>query len=430
MKRILRRALPVLLLAALLCLLTLPALAADTQDCGAKLIAFTFDDGPGAYTRDLLDGLAARGAKATFFIAGYRVSSYPGVLDAIVEGGHQLANHTYNHADLNTLTYDGVRQEVEATRRLLAEVGGELTYYVRPPYGNANSTVRSAVDVPLINWSVDSLDWQSLNAQAVCSSILKQAYDGAIVLVHDIYRTSVQGALAAIDALSEQGYEFVTVEELLLRRGVTPEAGIIYYDAKNKGVNLPADAVVTSGYDESNISSHWGYDAMLFCLEHGYLEYGKNGLLLPDHAISRGDFAMALARFCGVDASYTMQTGGLFTDVSADDARRPYIDWVFDAGLMAGYEMRFRPDDSITREEIATVLSRYLTLRGKAQPIADPDGVLAIYSDSAKISDWAREGAALCTRLAIFLGSGDAFLPQRNLTRAQAAMLLQRLLAY
>lgn len=423
MSKQIRRAAALLLAALLLPLLALPALAAGPQDCGAKLIAFTFDDGPGAYTTDLLDGLAARGAKATFFIAGYRVSSYPDVLEKIVEGGHQLASHTYNHKNLNTLSYDEVVQEMESNRKLLVEAGGEQTYYIRPPYGNANATVRSAADAPLINWSVDSLDWKSLNAESVRSTILDQAYDGAIVLVHDIYKTSVQGALSAMDALADQGYEFVTVEELLLRRGITPETGVVYYDAKNKGVNLPADAVTTGSYVERNLEAHWGYDALMFCLDRGYLEYDKNGHVLPDRAISRGDFAMAIARFCGVDDGYTMRSDKTFRDVAADDARRPYIAWMFDAELMAGFEDRFRPDDSMTREEVATVVARYLTYRGKAQS----GGSVSVYDDAQSISDWAVDGVALCTRLGIFQGSNGRFLPRRNLTRAQAAAIIQRL---
>ncbi len=133
--------------------LTLPALAAENeQDCGAKLMAITFDDGPGDYTLDLLDALEERGVKATFFITGSRVSAYPGVLDAIVAGGHQLANHTHNHKNLNTLTAQQVSDEINATRNLLVEAGGDQTYYVRAPYGNANKTVTSVFNAPLIYW--------------------------------------------------------------------------------------------------------------------------------------------------------------------------------------------------------------------------------------------------------------------------------------
>ena len=167
--------------------LTLPALAAENeQDCGAKLMAITFDDGPGNYTLDLLDALEERSVKATFFITGSRVSAYPGVLDAIVAGGHQLANHTHNHKNLNTLTAQQVSDEINATRDLLVEAGGDQTYYVRAPYGNANKTVKSVVNAPLIYWSVDPEDWGGHKHNTVLPRVLRGAAPGAIILMHDL----------------------------------------------------------------------------------------------------------------------------------------------------------------------------------------------------------------------------------------------------
>ena len=102
MKKIIRFLVCMVLCAVFTLSLPLGVLADENpQDSGAKLMAITFDDGPGDYTLDLLDALAQRGVKATFFITGSRVSAYPGVLDAIVAGGHQLANHTHNHKNLN-----------------------------------------------------------------------------------------------------------------------------------------------------------------------------------------------------------------------------------------------------------------------------------------------------------------------------------------
>ena len=179
-------------------------------------------------------------SRRPFFITGSRVSAYPGVLDAIVAGGHQLANHTHNHKNLNTLTAQQVSDEINATRDLLVEAGGDQTYYVRAPYGNANKTVKSVVNAPLIYWSVDPEDWKYRNADTVYANIVNNSYDGCIILCHDVYKTTVDGALRAIDELQSQGYEFVTVEQLLTRRGITPENGVVYYDAKNNGINLPA----------------------------------------------------------------------------------------------------------------------------------------------------------------------------------------------
>ena len=415
------------LLAAILFVLPLHV-SARAADSGAKLLAITYDDGPGPYTDYLLDELAARGVKATFFVAGYNAAAYPETLKRIVDEGHQLANHTYNHSNLNTLSSASITTEINSVQSLITAAGGGDPAYIRPPYGNANTTVKAAAPAPLIYWSVDPEDWKYRNRDTVCRNIVNGSYDGAIILVHDIHKTSVYGSLDAIDELLDAGYEFVTVEELLLRRGVTPEAGVMYYDAKNRGVNLSAEQISPEYYDESKLTEHWGYDAMRLCLEQGYLQYGKDGAWLPNHYVTRGEFAMALGKFCGVFSSYHSPLGNPFSDVDAGDERAPYILWINDSGLMCGYDGHFRPDDRITREEIATVLARYLLTTGR---VAQTDGTsLALYRDRRFISDWAREGVATCTDCGILQGGATGFFPKDNLTRAQAATILQRLSQY
>jgi peptidoglycan/xylan/chitin deacetylase (PgdA/CDA1 family) len=403
------------------CLLPVPVHAANTS---AKLAAITFDDGPGPYTETLLAELAKRNIHATFFVAGYRAVQYKSVLKDILAGGHQLGNHTYNHANLNTLSAAGVAKEISSTRSLLVAAGGEQTYYIRPPYGNANKTVRAAADAPLICWSVDPEDWKYHNADTVCKNILSQAYDGCIILVHDIYKTSVNGALAAIDQLQAKGYEFVTVHDLLLRRGVTPQNGVIYYDAKNKGVNLSADQIASgSAYNENNLSSHWAYASLKFCLDNGYLQKSSAGYVLPDRAATRGEFLTALAKLSGVESSYGAQTASPYSDISDSDALAPYAKWANEAGLMGGFGGAFHPNALLTREQMAAVVSRYLESLGRAQS----GGSVESYSDAASISDWAKDGVALCTGLSILQGTNGAFRPQASLTRAETAVIIERL---
>ncbi len=385
-----KRILSVLLLLAAVLICFSPICEAESLDCGAKLLAITFDDGPGPYTAGLLDELAARGVKATFFVSGYRAANYPETLKRIVDEGHQLANHTYNHANLNTLSAAKVRKEISSVQELITAAGGDDPAYIRPPYGNANQTVRSNVSVPLINWAVDPLDWKYRNADTVCNNIVSGAYDGAIILVHDIHKTSVPGALAAIDELLDEGYEFVTVKDLFKRRGVTPEAGKVYYDAKNNGINLSAEQISPEYYDEDKLAAHWGYDALCLCMERGWLT---------------------------TDAD----TG--YADVSSDDPDAPFIHWASDAGLMIGGQ--FSSDATLTREQLATVLARYLTLQGEAE--APALSLAEVYSDADAISGWAADGVARCTELGLLQGSGGAFHPKGTLTRAQLAAILQRL---
>lgn len=230
----------ILILSCLLTALPLSASASqETKTRGGKLIALTFDDGPGAYTQRLLDGLAKRNVKVTFFALGQCAASYPNTLRRAFAEGHEIAQHTYTHTTLTSRTNEQVLWEVQHTDETLDNIlGMDLDYLLRPPYGDCNDRVLSLIGTPAVFWSLDSLDWQLLNAQKVRDRIVAQAFDGAIVLVHDIHSPSVDGALMAIDTLLQQGYEFVTVSELYRRRGVSMTDGTRYYSCKNNGTDL------------------------------------------------------------------------------------------------------------------------------------------------------------------------------------------------
>ncbi len=236
MKRIKR--LTVLLLLPALLLSLAPCVRADS---GTKLAALTFDDGPGPYTEKLLDGLSERGVRATFFCLGSRAESYPDTVRRIVNEGHQLANHSYSHPDLNTLATSAALSQITRTDEILdSAAGGSEARYIRAPYGNSTQALRSKLDAPLIYWSVDTLDWKSRNAAKVQASIQAHIFDGAIILLHDIHPTTVDGVLAALDALEGEGYEFVTVKELFRRRGLCAENGVQYYSCKPSGTDQGA----------------------------------------------------------------------------------------------------------------------------------------------------------------------------------------------
>lgn len=222
--------------------------AKETKSKGGKLIALTFDDGPSGYTKSLLDGLAKRNAKATFFLVGNRINTYSATARRIFDEGHQIAQHTYDHPTLTTQTDSQVAWQVQHTDQLIDKaLGTDLDYLLRPPYGDCNSRVLSLIGCPAVMWSLDSLDWQLLNAEKVRDRIVSQAFDGAVVLVHDIHSTSIPGALMAIDILQKQGYEFVTVSELYRRRGVELQNGCRYYSCKPNGTDLgPIEAPLIS----------------------------------------------------------------------------------------------------------------------------------------------------------------------------------------
>lgn len=204
---------------------------------GDKYIALTFDDGPTGNeegrTERLLDGLKERGAHATFFLCGYRVKDYNSMMDRYLAEGHEVGNHTMNHTRMDTDTDDGGLEEVVSNNKLIEGYTGEKPTVMRPVGGAYDDSVTEAMDeadMPIILWNLDTLDWKYRDAESVKNNILEQAEDGAIVLSHDLYETTVEGVLAAIDELQAQGYAFVTVSELAKLKGVTLEAGEVYTD--------------------------------------------------------------------------------------------------------------------------------------------------------------------------------------------------------
>ena len=207
---------------------------------GGKLVALTFDDGPSSvYTPQLLDGLKERGAKVTFFMLGEMAEESPDIVRRAYREGHQIAQHTYNHVQLSAKSDEQIQWQLETTDSILNNIlGRNETYVLRPPYGDNNSRVLATIGRPAFNWSVDPLDWRDRNSDTVCNRIVSGAFDGAIILVHDIHSTTIPGALRAIDRLQEQGYEFVTIRELFRRRGVKTENGTLYVSCVPTGTDL------------------------------------------------------------------------------------------------------------------------------------------------------------------------------------------------
>jgi len=196
---------------------------------GEKYVALTFDDGPKRGTTDrLLDGLKERGATATFFLIGEQIEANADLVGRMQAEGHQIGNHTWSHQRLDGAAPDQAAQEVERTEAALEAVLGGGEYWLRPPYGQVNAGEEENLGVPLVKWSVDPRDWESRNAEKVTRAILENVEPNSIILLHDIYPTSVDAALRVVDRLQAEGYWFVTVEELLRLNGIEPEAGVMY----------------------------------------------------------------------------------------------------------------------------------------------------------------------------------------------------------
>ena len=196
-----------------------PAPAAPpAANSGGKVIALTFDDGPGPYTAQLLDILDQHSAKATFFLIGSKVSAQADVLRRMHARGHQLGNHSWSHPELPKLPVDQIAGEIDRTNDAIKQATGVKPTVMRPPYGAVNGVVLEQLrlrGMSSILWSVDTRDWADRNSDIVCSRAVAGARPGAIILMHDIHQTSVGAVPCILNALKQQGYSFVTVQGLL-----------------------------------------------------------------------------------------------------------------------------------------------------------------------------------------------------------------------
>ena len=204
---------------------SLPAMGGETLPAGEKYVALTFDDGPRrATTQRLLEGLRERGASATFFVVGEEIPGNEDLLERMLAEGHQVGNHTWSHVRLDDAVSGA--QELRRTEEALRSALGEEGFWIRPPYGAVPEEM--TVDVPLVKWSIDPRDWERRDTAQVVRSVLGAAKPNGIILLHDIYPTSVDAALQIVDALQAEGYWFVTVEELLRLNGIEPQPGVLY----------------------------------------------------------------------------------------------------------------------------------------------------------------------------------------------------------
>ncbi|MBQ9140976.1 MAG: polysaccharide deacetylase family protein [Lachnospiraceae bacterium] len=181
-----------------------------------KKIALTFDDGPHPYyTEQLLDGLKERDVVVTFFVTGEHAVLHPDVIKRMQEEGHLIGNHTYSHIQLRSDNREAFKKELVKTNEVLKEITGEDIIYVRPPYGSWDKSFEKDLDMIPVLWTVDPLDWCSDDVHCVVTKVTEKVEENDIVLMHDYYDSTVTAALKIVDELLEEGYEFVTVEEIL-----------------------------------------------------------------------------------------------------------------------------------------------------------------------------------------------------------------------
>ena len=198
-----------------------------------KLIAFTFDDGPSYIgTNKLLDNLDKYNARVTFFVLGSRVENYKDTLTKAYKMGNTIGNHTYSHSNLLKLDNYSVMDEIKKTNETIKNITGSEAIHLRPPYGNINSDIKNISNMYTILWDLDTEDWKNKDKDRIADYIVSNAHDGAIVLLHDLYETSVDGALLAMERLEKEGYAFVTIDEMIKIKDIQLDINKNYYQIK------------------------------------------------------------------------------------------------------------------------------------------------------------------------------------------------------
>lgn len=231
---------------------TARVVAKEPEDCiisavniepsdGRRLVALTFDDGPSVYTQRYLDILREHGAKATFFNIGEEMEQRPELAAQIVADGHELLSHTYHHYQLTTISQEELLDEIDSTFALVAAAGNSTTVF-RAPYGDftLSTWLQSSGHVTVsVLWNIDTLDWEQNGAEPIIAAATSVT-SGDIILMHDgggPRGDDLQALPVIIDTLHEQGYEFVTISELMQSDPRIPE------DIASGNATLPKDAV-------------------------------------------------------------------------------------------------------------------------------------------------------------------------------------------
>lgn len=200
-------------------------------DPSKPMVAITYDDGPGGRAESrILDCLKKNGAVATFFYLGNRISSDTGTVRRAYEMGCEIGNHTWDHPVLTGLKNKQVRQQLKKTNDAIKKACGAEPTLFRPSYGETDSTINRLSGLPVIMWTVDTLDWQSRNAKKVFKVVKKSGnLDGDIILMHSIYDSTARATELIVPYLKKKGYQFVTVSELIkYRYGEQPKGGKTY----------------------------------------------------------------------------------------------------------------------------------------------------------------------------------------------------------
>ena len=195
-----------------------------------KTVALTFDDGPrNPKSASVLDSLMKHGTRATFFCIGNQVKKYFYIVQREQDDGHAVASHNWTHDNVNSLSGTTLKAMPEKVNKAMIETIGIPVRYDRAPGGLYPKMQKAKVEWAFIQWSLDTYDWRGRSPSAVLSSVKKKIQDGDIILCHDIKENAPENTRKIVNWLEEQGYIFLTVDELFAKDGVELETGEVYY---------------------------------------------------------------------------------------------------------------------------------------------------------------------------------------------------------
>ena len=182
-----------------------------------RKIALTFDDGPHpVYTEEMLKVLEQEQVPATFFLLGENAEQYGEQVRMIAEQGHLIGNHTWRHVQVTSLPKEEAEEEILAVSSLVEKLTGNGTSYVRPPFGIWDPELEEELDMIPVLWTIDTLDWTTQNVDWIVEKTVQDAGENDIILMHDSYESTVQAAERIIRRLKAEGFEFVTVDQVIM----------------------------------------------------------------------------------------------------------------------------------------------------------------------------------------------------------------------
>lgn len=190
---------------------------AESESNVKKKIALTFDDGPHPeYTPMLLDGLKERNVSAAFFLMGKNAEKYPEIVERMYKEGHTIGNHSYSHVQLSEMEELEACKEMTKANEVIKNIIGKTSDYIRPPFGAWSHNLDCITNMIVVLWDVDPLDWKCQNTDLVVKRVVSNVEEDDIILLHDSYETTVEATFQIIDTLEKEGYEFVSLDEIIL----------------------------------------------------------------------------------------------------------------------------------------------------------------------------------------------------------------------